>query len=338
MAEPQLHGAINDADRRHVATPVVERKGKNRWRGRLAAFGIRVFVRPVIAAFTRWPHLPWPFGLVDALMFWLPALPGTSRTRVRLGECRGELQRARGASGDRILLHMHGGGFLTCGLNVHRRLISSISRASGATVLNVAYRMLPKAPISTAVEDGVHAYRWLLEQGYDPSRIVLSGDSAGGYLAFMVALGLRDQGLPRPAGVIALSPFTNFDLTGKLEHPNAERDPLFPKNSLEAIGKVADRAEARVRLDGELGPRISPVDADLTGLPPVLIQVAAEELLLPDAELMTERLGTAGVPATLQIWQTSLHVFQAGADLLPEGRAALRDLGTFVREHTPEAV
>lgn len=316
--------------------PVVRYLGKLRRRTRLVTRLLRVFVKPFLALYSRWPGLPWPYGLVDRLAFWIPALPGTTRRPLRLPDCRAELLHARDAANDRVLLHMHGGAFLVCGLRTHRMLASTLSAATGAAVLNVGYRVLPKAPISSSVEDGLSAYQWLLDQGYRAEQIVLSGDSAGGYLALMLALAVRDEGLPRPAGVVALSPLTDFDNTAKLAHPNAELDPLFPKRALRAIATVADRTDARVNLHGERGPRISPVDSDLRGLPPVLIQVGSTELLLPDAELMAERLGAAGVPVHLQIWRGQPHVFQAAAALLPEARAACHEIGEFTRNLPPE--
>jgi acetyl esterase/lipase len=303
--------------------------------GRALAVALRLFVRPVLAAGSRLPGVRWPFALVDYAGLLLPALRGTLRKAVRLAHCRAEWVRAPGTGLDRAVLYLHGGGFVCCGLRTHRRLVSRLSAASGAAILSVDYRMLPKNPISTAVSDGIDGYRWLLARGFAPGEIVVAGDSAGGYLAFMVALATADLGLPRPAGVAALSPLTDLDPSAKLAHPNARRDPLFPAAVFDYITELETRAAARVVIDGETGPRLSPVDSELAGMPPSLIQVGSTEILLPDAELMAERLAEAGADCEVQVWDGQVHVFQAGADFVPEARRAIRELGGFVRSVTP---
>ncbi|WP_240482978.1 alpha/beta hydrolase [Rhodococcus opacus] len=230
-----------------------------------------------------------------------------------------------------MVLYLHGGGFLTCGLNTHRRLVSRISASAGAAVLSVGYRMMPRHPIRDAIADGVDGYRWLLGQGFDAEKIVIAGDSAGGYLTFMTALTLADLHLPCPAGLVALSPLTDMDPTGKLAHPGADRCPVFPRSVLTTFAGLPDQG-ARRRPTGK--PRISPVDCILAGLPPVLIQVGSTEMLYPDAELMAERLAAAGVPVTLEVWDRQVHVFQAAADLIPEADHAIRQIGNFIRTAT----
>ncbi|WP_020668775.1 alpha/beta hydrolase [Amycolatopsis nigrescens] len=338
MAEFAAEGATAKAERATPPGPVIEHKGGASRGSKLLAVFLRVLVRPVLALYARWPGLPWPFWLVDRIAVVLRARRGTVREPVRLADCRAEWLRGPGVpetGASRAILYLHGGAFVCCGLCTHRRLVSSISAAGAAPVLAVDYRMLPAAPISSAVTDGVTGYRWLLDRGFSPDRIVIAGDSAGGYLAFVVALALLEKGLPRPAGIAALSPLTDLDPAGKAVHPNATRDPLFPPGALEAIGELAERTRARVLVEGSPGPLVSPVDEDLSALPPSLIQVGSTELLLPDAELMAERLAAAGVPARLQVWADQVHVFQAAADFLPQGREAIRDLGAFIREVTP---
>jgi acetyl esterase/lipase len=303
--------------------------------GRALAVLLRLFVRPVLAAGARLPGVRWPFGLVDYAGLFLPAIPGTERKPVRLAGCRAEWVRAPGTDLSRAILYLHGGGFVCCGLRTHRRLVSRISAAAHAPVLSVDYRMLPRNPISTAVSDGIDGYRWLLARGFGAHEIVVAGDSAGGYLAFMVALTTADLDLPRPAGVAALSPLTDLDPSVKLAHPNVRHDPLFSPVVLRYIADLESRTSARVVVEGETGPRLSPVDSELAGMPPSLIQVGSTELLLPDAELMAERLAEAGADCEVQVWDRQVHVFQAGADFVPEARRAIHEIGDFVRKVTP---
>lgn len=300
---------------------------------RALAVYLQLTVRPFLTVWSKAPGLPWPMGLVDYAGMLVPPLKGTEYRSVMLAECEAEWIRAEGVGNDRVVLYLHGGAFVCCGLNTHRRLTSRVSQSVDAPVLSVDYRMMPRNPIAHAVEDGVDGYRYLLDSGYRPDQIFIAGDSAGGYLAFMVALMLRDLDLPTPAGIVTMSPLTDMDPMGKLEHDNASRCAVFPAGAVPALTVLADRVDARIVVEGTRGPRVSPVDADLTGLPPVLIQAGSTEIVLADAELMADRLVAAGVDCELQVWQDQVHVFQA-ADFLPEAQHALRTIGQFVRSRS----
>ncbi|OZF08731.1 esterase [Rhodococcus sp. 15-1154-1] len=295
---------------------------------------LQLTVRPFLTVWSKTSALPWPMGLVDYAGMLVPPLKGTRHSKVTLAECEAEWIRAEGVSNDRVVLYLHGGAFVCCGLNSHRRLTSRVSASADAPVLSVDYRMMPRNPIAHAVEDGVDGFRFLLESGYRADQIVIAGDSAGGYLAFMVALMLRDLGLPTPAGIATMSPLTDMDPSGKLEHANASKCAVFPAGAVPALTVLADRVDARIVVEGERGPRVSPVDAHLVGLPPVLIQAGSTEMVLADAELMAERLAAAGVDCELQVWDNQVHVFQA-ADFVPEAHRAVRKFGAFVKAHSP---
>lgn len=310
-------------------TPTVEERPGCGRSARVAARPRR-FVRPLVA------RLPWtPFTLRFAPLLDLGAalmVPprGTKVTKVKGIGCAAERVRGRGVPADsrKVILYFHGGGFVACGLRTHRRMIARISQAAGMPVLSVAYRMQPKVTIQTSIGDCVNAYRRLLDQGYEADDIVIGGDSAGGYFAFMTPLHALRDGLPRPAGIVALSPFTELDIANKIAHVNAPLDPFIP----------APRMGDMVRTcfpDAELtDPWLCPVDADLAGLPPTLIQAGSIEVLRADAELMAERLGAADVPCTLQIWEGQMHVFQVFADISREGLAAIAEIGAFARRAT----
>ncbi|TDC91090.1 alpha/beta hydrolase [Actinomadura sp. 7K507] len=311
-------------------TPTVEERPGCGRPARTAARVARRFVRPVVE------RLPWtPFTLrfaplLDLGAALLPPPRGTRVTKVRGLGCGAEWVRGRGVPADsrKVVLYFHGGGFVACGLRTHRRMIARISQAAGMPVLSVAYRMQPKVTIQESIADCVDAYRWLLDQGHDADGVVVGGDSAGGYLAFMAPLYALRDGLPRPAGIAALSPFTDLDIDVKIAHANAALDPFIP----------APRMWDMVRTcfpDAEYtDPWLSPVHADLGALPPTLIQAGSIEVIRADAELMAERLGAADVPCTLQIWEGQMHVFQVFADVSREGLVAIAEIGAFARRVT----
>lgn len=297
----------------------------------LFGWGSRLTVRPVIAAWATEPRLPWPTCLVDAVACALPGLGGTRSTSIRLPKCRADWISPTRTDDDaeaRVVLFTHGGGFMAGGLNTHRRLAARVGRACGADVLAVDYRMLPRYSIDDAIEDGLDGYRYLLRRGYSPENIVIAGDSAGGFLAFSVALAARDEGLPLPGAIVGLSPLTDLDPRGKLAHPNAERCAVIPAAALRRLVEASDRADAR---RGRAGRR-SPVDADLRGLPPVLIQIGSTEMIVADAELMAQRLAEAGVDCELQVWHNQLHVFHIVADAVPEAARAIDAIGVWYEQ------
>ncbi|RZL79595.1 MAG: alpha/beta hydrolase [Rhodococcus sp. (in: high G+C Gram-positive bacteria)] len=300
-------------------------------RSQVLAHSLRMTVKPLLGVWAQWPSPLWPAGVIDHAARIVPPLRGVAHRSVRLENCAAELIDAGNLGTETVVLYLHGGGFLTCGLNTHRRLVSRISASAGAAVLSVGYRMMPKHPIRDAIADGVDGYRWLLGQGFETGKIVIAGDSAGGYLTFMTALTLVDLDLPRPAGLVALSPLTDMDPAGKLAHPGAGQCPVFPRSVLTALTGLADQDAHR---DATGKPCASPVDGILEGLPPVLIQVGSTEMLYPDAELMAERLAAAGVPITLEVWDRQVHVFQAAADLIPEANHAIAQIGNFIRTTT----
>lgn len=301
-----------------------------RWFGPL----LRQTVWPLLNAGRLSPTLLRYAFLSDYAGVFLPPPRGTRVHRVRFDGYRGELVNGPGVHGrtERAVLYFHGGGFIGCGLRTHRRMVARISGASQAQLLNVAYRQLPAARLSQSVEDCLAGYRLLLELGYPGDKVVFGGDSAGGYLAFAVALRAIAEGLPTPGGIIALSPWLDLECAHSLKHPNGPTDPYVPIARLAELAKLV--ADGR-KSGGD--PLESLLDTDLSALPPVLIQVGSVEVLRSDAELMAGRLADAGVPIRLQIWERQVHVFQAFADLVPEGRAALADLGGFIRETTAAA-
>ncbi len=233
-----------------------------------------------------------------------------------------------GVAEDRVVMYLHGGGYMIGSMRTHRSPLSYLSRASNARVLGLNYRLAPEHPFPAAVEDSVAAYRWLLEEGVSPRRIVIGGDSCGGGLTIATLVALKYFGYPLPAGGISHSGWTDLAHTGESFVTKAEADPLIDKEMLEgmAAAYLGDRSRTT--------PLASPYYADLTGLPPLLVQVGTAEVLLDDSLRLAERAKEAGVDVTLEVWDDMPHVWQAFVSFLPEARQALDSCGQFVKEHT----
>ena len=225
----------------------------------------------------------------------------------------------------RVVLYLHGGAYVIGSVNTHRDLVGRISRASGGRVLNVDYRLAPEHPHPAAVDDAVAAYRWLLDQGQAPAKLAVAGDSAGGGLTIATLVALRDAGLPMPAAGVALSPWVDLEGVGESMTTAAHLDPMVQKEHLVRMAKLY-LAEHDPR-----SPLAAPLYADLSGLPPLLIQVGTAETLLDDSTRIAERARKAGVAVTLDVWDDMIHVFQAFAPILPEGQKAVDQIGEYLR-------
>jgi acetyl esterase/lipase len=303
------------------------------------SFASRLIVKNAVRAWTIQPNV-LPLAYVDGFVGLLPRFGSSmSIEPVRLEHCNAEWVCAPGESSgspSRAVLFLHGGAFLTCGLNTHRSMVTRLSKAADAGVLAIGYRKLPKHQIADAIDDAIDGLRWLQDRGYDGDRVVIVGDSAGGYLAFMAALTAIRRFVAKPAGIGAMSPFTDADPDRKLAHPNAHKDSMFTSRSLSAFARHLGEAQIPDGLGSSSTHVVSPVDADLSMLPPVTIHASTDELLLPDAELMAERLDAAGVPCDLHLWDGQIHDFPLAADILPEGRRAIQYIGDFVKEVTAQ--
>ena len=235
------------------------------------------------------------------------------------------------AEADRVVLHLHGGGYMMGSPRTHRGMAAALSRVARARVVVPDYRLAPEHPHPAALDDAVAWYRRLLDDGVDPARLAVTGDSAGGGLAVSLLLELRQEGLPLPACYVGLSPWTDLAGTGETMVSHAGRDPWL---RAELVTPAARRYAGQVALDD---PRVSPLYGDLTGLPPMLVHAGTEEILLDDARRLVERARAAGVDASLGVFEGMWHVFQAFPGL-PESRAALREIGAFIRRHTSGAI
>jgi monoterpene epsilon-lactone hydrolase len=248
-------------------------------------------------------------------------------TPVDAGGVRAEWIVVPGAAEDRVLLYLHGGGYVVCSVDTHRELMSRIARAAGTRALGVEYRLAPEHPFPAAVEDATAAYRWLISRGTNPAHIAIAGDSAGGGLTLATLVALRDAGEPLPAAAVCLSPWVDLEGIGDSMTTKAAEDPFVRKEMIQFM--------AQQYLGGR-DPRTAlaaPLYADLHGLPPVLIQVGTAEVLLDDATRIAERAKAAGVKVSLEVWDDMIHVWQLFAPILPEGQQAIDRSGAFIREH-----
>lgn len=254
-----------------------------------------------------------------------PAPEGTSSSPVDAGGIKGEWIAAPGAGDERTSYWLHGGGYCIGSINTHRGLLARISAASGARALAVDYRLAPEDPFPAAVEDAVAAYRWLLSTGVDPAQVIIGGDSAGGGLTVATLVALRDTGEPLPAAAVCISPWTDLALTGESLITKAEADPMI---EIDGITRVRD---AYVGAADPRAPLVSPLYADLSGLPPMLVHVGESEVLLSDSTRLAERAEAAGVNVTLEVWPEMIHVWHFFAAMLPEAQQAIDRIGDFVR-------
>jgi monoterpene epsilon-lactone hydrolase len=286
--------------------------------------GVRGLVRPVLG-----PRMP-----VGIQRRWLRAVTAATPLAEdvairpgRLGRRPAETLVPAGGDPTRAVLYLHGGGFTTGSPATHRALATHLAAASGATVHVLDYRLAPEHPFPAALHDVLAAYRELLDRGATPAGTALAGDSAGGWLALMAALRLRDAGDPQPAALALISPW--LDLIGS-SWPDDRGDAMLRPAWL--------RRCARDFADGDPGaPELAPLDASLAGLPPITLHVGSEEILLDDAVRLAHRARAAGVPVDLRRLDGLWHVAHASAGLVTASTAAVTALGQALAAHLRDA-
>jgi monoterpene epsilon-lactone hydrolase len=251
-----------------------------------------------------------------------PVEPDIEVTDVRLGGVPALRIEPAGAGGA-ALLYLHGGGYVIGSARSGSGLATALARRARAAAYSLDYRLAPENPFPAAVDDGLAAYRDLLDT-YGPQRLLVAGDSAGGGLALAVLLRARDAGLAQPAAVAVMSPWADLTLTGESLHSKESDDAIFD------AADVAAYAELYLGDHDPADPLVSPALADLTGLPPLLVQVGTNEVLLDDATRLAARAAAAHLDGTLEVVARAPHVFQHFAGDLEEADRALDRAGDFL--------
>jgi acetyl esterase/lipase len=239
----------------------------------------------------------------------------------------GEWHQPQGAPGDRAILYLHGGAWMIGSPAMYRAFVSRLAHLTQTNALVIDYRLAPEHPFPAGLNDCLAAFEYLLDLGVPPGKIVVGGDSAGGNLTLALLVARRDGGLPLPAAAVAISPATDLTGVGESYTSRADVDPFFGHQEL---GHVSEYYAVDHPLDD---PLISPLLADLSGLPPLLIHVGDHEVLLDDSVQFAEKAQEAGVNVELKVWPEMFHVFQIFEPLLPEARRANREIGEFIQAH-----
>jgi len=225
------------------------------------------------------------------------------------------------------ILYLHGGGYVVGSSKSHTKLAAQIGQAAQAQVWLAEYRLAPEHPSPAAIEDSIAVYKALLAQGQDPKKLVIAGDSAGGGLSLSTVIALRNAGLPLPAALVLLSPWVDLSLSGNTIKTHAAQDAMLSEDWLVWCAKNYCGPKSAT------DPTCSPLYADLTGLPPVLIHVGTEEVLLDDAKRLAEQAEKCGIPTTFKIYDKVGHVFQFHAGILKESDDSIKGIGQFIDKH-----
>lgn len=271
---------------------------------------------------TGTPDLATQRGSFEAMTAEFPLAPGSEVVTAIADGVPVEWVSTTAADERKVMLYLHGGGYVIGSAATHRSLASRLSAACAARVLVVDYRLAPEHPFPAAVDDALTVYRWALAQGVAAEQMAIAGDSAGGGLVLALLVAIRDAGLPMPACGVCLSPWVDLEGTGASVAPGAVDDPMVTLAGIQGM--------AAAYAAGQLSaPLASPLHADLSGLPPLLIQVGTREILLDDARRIAAKAEAAGVSVTLEEEEGLIHVFQLFPNV-PESEQAVARIGDFV--------
>jgi epsilon-lactone hydrolase len=241
---------------------------------------------------------------------------------------RSEWTSSPDADPSRVVLYVHGGGYVIGSLDSHRHMVAEIGRAARARTLAIDYRLAPEHPFPAAVDDAIDAYRFLLSRGVQPSGITIAGDSAGGGLVVAAMVAIREAGLPQPACGWPISPWVDMEAIGGSMTSKAATDPTVQQAG------ILDMAKLYLKDANPRSPLAAPIYADLRGLAPLLIQVGAAETLLDDAIRLAQVAGAADVAVDLQVWPEMIHVWHIYYPELAAGRRAIAAGGEFAKTMT----
>jgi monoterpene epsilon-lactone hydrolase len=282
-------------------------------------------IREALAARPRPPELSERRARLDALGAQFPLPPDMRVESAQANGVAAEWTVSPEADPHRVMLFLHGGGYISGSIASHRAMVAEAGRQAGARTLALGYRLAPEHRFPAALEDALSGYRFLLASGIQPSNIIIAGDSAGGGLTIATMISLRDAGLPLPARAWCISPWVDLEMTGASIAGKADVDPMIQEDYLR------DLASAYLGGADPRNPLVSPLRADLRGLPPLLIQVGSAETLLDDAVRLAGAAGAADVAVTLEVYPEMIHVWPLFHQQLAAGRRALAAAGRFMR-------
>jgi monoterpene epsilon-lactone hydrolase len=228
------------------------------------------------------------------------------------------------ASQDRALMYIHGGAWFMGSTKTHRGFVAQLAYASGIRALSINYRLAPEHPFPAGLDDCITAYEWLLQNGFSANKIIVAGDSAGGNLTLALLIALRDSNKLLPAGAVAISPATDFTASGDSYKTRIHLDPFFSNMGTTSI------LDDYIKNHDPRHPLLSPLYADLSGLPPLLIHVGDHEILLDDAVAFGDKAVAAGVEAKTVVWPEMFHVFHMFGPFLPEAKRANAEIVDFI--------
>jgi acetyl esterase/lipase len=282
-------------------------------------------IRAILAASPRPAELSARRARLDEVFGSFPLADGARAETVDAGGVAAEWTATPSADPSRVILYIHGGGYVSGSIASHRSMVSHLGLAAGARTLALGYRLAPEAPFPAACDDVLAGYRFLLDSGIAPGSIVIAGDSAGGGLTMATMLALRAGAGPLPAGGFVISPWVDLENAGATMASKAAIDPMISKPYLDEI--------AALYLHGAAPRdwRASPLFADLRGLPPLLIQVGTAETLLADATRLAAAAAEADLHVTLSTWPDMIHVWHLFHPRLSDARAAIAEAGAWMK-------
>jgi monoterpene epsilon-lactone hydrolase len=248
-------------------------------------------------------------------------------TRTKIDDIPAEWLRPPGSEPRRVVLYLHGGAYTMGSCATHRALASRIAIEANARVLLPEFRLAPENPFPATIEDALTSYRWIIQREASPEKTIVVGDSSGGGLAVSLLVLAREAGLSLPACAVCLSPWADLEMTGESIATRAQVDPICSLDESHYHAQLyAKGVERRAWI-------VSPIYADLSGMPPMLIQVGDREILLDDSMRLAERAREDSVDVEVEVWDGMWHVWQLFAWYMPEGGHAIGNIGAFIRKH-----
>jgi monoterpene epsilon-lactone hydrolase len=255
----------------------------------------------------------------------IPLPDNTKFKRILAGNVYAEWITCGDVDIDKIFMFIHGGGYYRGSIDATRATVARISAEAKVRCLSIEYRLAPEHPFPAAVDDTYTAYNWLLKEGINPKNIIVSGQSAGGGLCLALLLKIKENNGFQPKGAVAISPWTDLSQSGKTMITNANIDPVISKQYLDRM------ANLYLSKTPNISPLASPLYGDLSGLPPLLVQVGSAETLLDDSKRFVERAKEAKVDVQIEVWQDMFHGWHGSAHILKEAEEAIKSIGLFCR-------